>query len=109
MTCQSTNLLYMLWCGKEERTCPTRDQYCGETKKSGEDRFIGHRNSIINNSDRGAALSVGEHFRREGHSVSDLVFCPFEKIYSGDFVSKSREKMYINKYQLIDHGLNRKL
>ena len=81
LICQSTNLLYMLWCGKEDRTCPTRDQYCGETKRSGEERFIGHRNSIINNSERGAALPVGEHFRRDGHSVSDLVFCPFEKIY----------------------------
>ena len=109
LTCQSSNMLYMLWCGKEDRTCPTRDQYCGETKKSGEDRFIGHKNNIINNSERGAALPVGEHFRREGHSVSDLVFCPFEQIYGGDFVRKSREKMYINKYQLIDNGLNRKL
>ena len=26
LTCQSTNLLNMLWCGKEDRTCPTRDQ-----------------------------------------------------------------------------------
>lgn len=109
LTCQSSNLIYMLWCDKEDRTCPTRDQYCGETSKTGEDRFIGHRNSIINNSDRGLLLPVGEHFRRDGHSVADLVFRPVEKIFGGDFVRKSREKMYINRYQLIDNGLNRRL
>ena len=68
-----------------------------------------HRNSIINNSERVATPPVGEHFRREGQIVADLVFCLVEKIYGGDFVRKSREKMYINKYQLIEHGLNRKL
>ena len=65
--------------------------------------------TIINNSERAAALPVGKHFRREGLSVSVMVFCPFEKIYGGDFVRKSRERMYINKYQLIDHGMNIKL
>jgi hypothetical protein len=109
LTCQSSNVLYMLWCGKGDRTCPNRDQYCGETKKTGEERFIGHRNSIINNSERGAALPVGEHFRSAGHSVADLVFRPVEKILGGDFVRKSRERMYINRYQLIDNGMNRKL
>ena len=99
----------MLLYGKKDRTCPTKDQCCGETKKSGEDRFIENRNTIINNSERVVALQVGEHFRREGHSVSDMVFCPFEKIYGGDFVRKSRERMYINKYQLIDHRMNIKL
>ena len=109
MTCQSSNLLYMVWCGKDDRTCPSRGQYCGETKRTAEDRFTGHRDSVINNSERGASLPIGEHFRRGGHSVSDLVFCPVEKIFGGHFVRKCRERMYINKYQLIDNGLNRKL
>ena len=54
-------------------------------------------------------LPVGEHLRRDSHSVSDMIFCPFENIYGRDFVRKSREKMYINKYQLIDHGMNIKI
>ena len=99
----------MLWCGKGDRTCPDRIQYCGETKKTGEERFIGHRNSIINNSESSSALPVGEHFRSAGHSVADLVFRPVEKIYGSDFVRKTRERMYINRYQLIDNGMNRKL
>ena len=54
-------------------------------------------------------LSVGEHFQQERHSVADLVFYPVEKIYGGDFERKTREKLDINKYQLMEHGLNRNL
>ena len=37
--------------------------------------------------------------------MADLVFCPVEKIYGGDFVRKTREKLYINKYQLIEQKI----
>ena len=99
----------MVCSGKNDRTCCSRDQYCGETKNTAENRFTGHRDSGINNSEKGASLPVGEHFRGVGHIVSDLVFCPIEKIFGGHFVRKSRERMYINRYQLIENGLNRKL
>ena len=57
----------------------------------------------------GTNLPVGHHFRGAGHSVSDFVFTPVEKIYSGVFVRKAREKMLINKLNIINAGVNRKL
>ena len=42
--------------------------------------------------------------------MSDLVFTPVEKIYSDNvFVIKVRERLLINKLNLISDGLNRRL
>ena len=54
-------------------------------------------------------MPVGEHFRSAGHSVTDFVFTPAEKIFGGVFIRKAREKRLINKLNLIDLGMNRKL
>jgi hypothetical protein len=68
------------------------------------ERYLGHRNSIVQAGQAATTLPVGEHFRGAGHSVSDFVFTPVEKI-----TRKSREKRMINKLNLINSGLNRKL
>ena len=55
-------------------------------------------------------LPVGEHFRLPGHSVSDMVFMPVERIFSSNvFVRKARERNLINQLDLISNGMNRKL
>ena len=36
LTCTTSNILYILTCSKEDRTCPSRPQYGGETGKSAE-------------------------------------------------------------------------
>ena len=41
--------------------------------------------------------------------MTDFVFTPVEKISGGVFIRKAREKRLINKLNLIDSGLNRKL
>ena len=46
----------------QARPCPNTDQYSGETKKTGQERFTGQRNSIINTRERAAMLPVGEHW-----------------------------------------------
>ena len=84
-------------------------QYCGETGKSAEKRFVGHRNSIIQASQADTTLPVGEHFRSAGHSVKDLVFTPVQKNYGSMFVRRARERKLINKFNLIENGLNKKL
>jgi hypothetical protein len=109
LTCQSSNLLYIGSCAKGDRTCPDRPQYCGETGKTAEERFVGHRNSIVQACQAATSLPVGEHFRSAGHSVTDFVFTPVEKISGGVFIRKAGEKRLINKLNLIDSGLNRKL
>ena len=110
ITCNTRNILYIGTCSKGDKTCPDRPQYCGETGKTGEERFCGHRNSIVQACYSGTTLPVGEHFQLPGHNVSDFVFTPVEKIYSTNiFVRKVRERHLINRLDLIDNGLNRKL
>ena len=110
ITCTTSNVLYIATCEKGDKTCPSRPQYCGETGQTAEERFCGHRNTIVQAYHQGTTIPVGEHFQLPGHSVSDLVFIPVEKIYSRNiFVRKARERYLINKYNLIDSGLNKKL
>ena len=113
ITCQTSNILYIGTCAKEDRsrgTCPTRPQYAGETGCTAEERFVGHRNSIVQAYYQGTSMPVGHHFQQAGHSVSDFVFTPVERIYSNNiFVRKARERNLINTMDLIDNGLNKQL
>ena len=110
ITCTTSNILYILTCSKNDRTCPDMPQYCGETGQTAEQRFCGHRNTVVQACHQDTKLPVGEHFQKAGHSVSDLIFTPVEKIYTDNvFVRKAREKLLINKLSLCDQGLNRKL
>ena len=64
-------------------------QYCVETGKTAEKRFVGHRNTIVQGCLEHTNLSVGQNFREPGHSVADLFFTPIERIYSRNvFVGK---------------------
>ena len=102
--------MYIVTCSKSDRVCPNCPQYCGESGKTGEKRFTGHRDTITQQCHATTTLPVGEHFHLPGHSVSDLVFTPVEKIYSDNiFVRKVRERRLINDLDLINSGLNKKL
>ena len=94
MTCTSSNMLYLGTCSKGDRTCPDRPQYCGETGQSAEDRFCGHRNSVIHGCYENTTLPVGEHFRGVGHNSSNFVFTPVEKIISKNILSGKQEKSF---------------
>ena len=90
--------------------CPDRPQYCGETGKSAEDRFVGHWNTIVQVCHDSTNLPVGRHFREAGHSLADFVFTPVERILSRNvFVRRARERHLMNTHNLVDGGLNRKL
>ena len=91
-------------------TCDKTDkkQYLGQTKRSAAQRGLDHLNSIRNNNSTNAP--VGLHFRGDGHSHADMIMTPFEKIFNRDpHVRLAREREFINKYGLIEHGLNRNL
>ena len=110
LSCRTKNILYLGTCSKGDRTCPDRPQYCGETGQSAEERFCGHRNTVTQACHENTTIPVGEHFRGAGHSLSDFVFTPVEKINSNNiFVRKVREKLLINQLNLIDSGLNKRL
>ena len=111
LTCQSSNLLYLVTCGKGPPTCPDHNrQYAGETGQTAEDRFAQHRNTVVQFCHQGTEVPVGEHFQGAGHTVSDMTFTPVEKIFSrNSFVRKARERQLINNFDLIRKGMNKKL
>ena len=103
ISCQTCGVLYVITCDKTDKK-----QYLGQTKRSAAQRGLDHLNSIRNNNSTNAP--VGLHFRGDGHSHADLIMTPFEKIFNRDpHVRLAREREFINKYGLIEHGLNRNL
>ena len=107
LTCHSENVLYLATCTK----CPDRPQYLGETQRRALDRLADHVGTVTQECHVNTRTPVGQHFRSAGHTVADLLFIPIEKIAPGAsaFVRKAREKNLINKYNLIEVGLNKKL
>ena len=104
LDCQSKNILYIVTCKKD------RKQYAGETGHTAEERFVGHKNTVVQAYHQGTEIAVGQHFQSIGHSVADLIFTPVEQIFSSNvFVRKVREKKLINQFDLIRRGLNRNL
>ena len=66
-----------------------------------------HRRDIENNL---VTKAVPNHFHTIGSGVKDLVFVPFKKIFSSDpAVRLHFEREAINKFNLLDEGVNRKL
>ena len=109
ITCKSRNFIYEGHCNKEDRTCPSRDQYVGESGKRVVDRFVGHRNTIKQQCHAQSTAPVAVHFRSAGHSLSNFVFTPFEKCYGSDRVRQARESMYIQLFGGIENLLNKDL
>ena len=92
-------------------------QYVGCTSRAAKVRCSEHIGSTTNPSQANTNKSVGVHFRLPGHSHSDLVFLPIEKVGNKDnFVLEAREEYWIKKYESIkigsveeiEHGLNMK-
>ena len=110
ITCSTKKVLYPLTCKKGDRVCPRKPQYGGETGQEAGKRFTEHHATVTMNCHLQTTKPVGQHFRLPGHSISDCAFVPVERIWSNNvFVRKTREKLMINKLDLIDNGLNRKL
>ena len=110
LTCDTENCLYIGTCVKGDRTCPDRPQYLGETGQRAKDRCASHVGTIRQDCHQNTVTPVGQHFRGRGHSAENFEFTPFEKIYSKDpYIRKIREKYWINKFNMIDAGLNKKL
>lgn len=60
------------------------DYFFNGTGKSAVTRFMGHKNTIVQQCHTGTSLPVGEHFQSAGHSVTDFIFTPVEKITSNN-------------------------
>ena len=100
ISCSDTFVIYSISCKK----CPTIE-YIGQTSQSAAKRFYSHRSDITNKK---VDKPVPEHFNRPGHSVSDMLFLPFEKLRKSDATMLNvRERFWINKKETLINGLNR--
>ena len=99
--CRSRNVIYKLMC----RKCPGF-LYIGETSRKAIDRYYQHRSYV---STKKMETPAGQHFNSRGHSVEDLQMLPFERVRPANrpYVRKSREKLWINLYQAVQHGENK--
>ena len=102
LNCSSKNFIYLLWSVKD----PSK-QYCGSSGREVRRRCGEHRRDIENDL---VTKAVPNHFHTIGSGVKDLVFVPFKKIFSSDpAVRLHFEREAINKFNLLDEGVNRKL
>ena len=106
LTCTTRNVIYCITCRRGGRACPDNPQYIGETKLSVRDRLRGHRGTIIQPAQDNTSAPVGVHYRKAGHSICDLEMIPIEKIRQDGRTRKSRERFYIQKFDVVRAGLN---
>ena len=102
MNCQTEGVVYKLSC----KHCPEW-VYIGETGRRVCDRVADHRSAIYQKK---LDHPVGAHFCQPGHSVTDLVALPIEKVLpTGNvLLRRRREKLWINNYNSVDNGANRR-
>ena len=83
-----------------------RKIYIGETRRTIKNRLAHHRGYVVNNhSDK----ATGSHFTLPGHSLANMRCTVLEQVkVKSDLYRKEREKYFINKFNTIEEGLNRK-
>ena len=107
ITCNSTNLTYMIECKKCKKQC------IGETKRTLRERFSEHRQATNNPLHSNAPAAVPSHFTVPGHSITDMGLFPLElpELQPTPSASrrKAREAYLIHRGQTISpDGINRR-
>ena len=104
ITCNSTNLTYMIECKKCNK------QYIGVTKRTLRERFSEHRQATNNPLHANAAAAVPSHFNLPGHSITDMGLIPLElQPTPSASRRKAREAYLIHRGQTISpYGINRR-
>jgi hypothetical protein len=106
VTCEDSGVIYTVTCLHGTGCCTSRPQYVGMvgSTRPCRDRCTEHRGSVRNQQDN----AVGTHFSLPGHSLDDFSFQPIEKVRSRDpFVQKARESFWIQKYEVLEKGMNK--
>ena len=105
ITCTDDFILYDIICKKCTSLHPgENDLYTGKTTDSAASRSSAHRSDVRT----GKKKAVPEHFNGPGHSISDMLFVPFEKIMNKDeTLLKSREEYWIRRKLSYEKGINR--
>ena len=103
VTCVSKNVIYKILCKK----CPDF-VYIGETGQRFCDRFTAHRSDVrLEKTEK----VIGEHFNKPHHKCSDMLPMIIEQVqpFNDGPLRLQRERFWINKYQAVDYGANRRL
>ena len=101
ITCNSCNLVYAIYCLKDN----CRQVYIGETKRMPKFRLADHRGYVTNNV---TSQATGEHFNLPGHSLADLRVTVIEQTArrSNEY-RKEREHYHIQKFNTFHRGINK--
>ena len=117
ISCDTPGVIYSVSCVKQTGECVRLKgpQYIGYTTRPGKTRFSEHIGSVIQACQSDTQKPVGVHYRLPGHSHSDMVFLPIERVHNRDkFVLEARESFWIKQYSSVktkpvdqlEHGLN---
>ena len=90
-----------------------KKQYARQTGNSAEDRFVRHRNTVVQECYRGTYIAVGEHFHSHSATVSYCVrygvhSCRTD-IQQQCFCEETKGKEADQSVWLLRRGLNRNL
>ena len=100
ISCTDKYIIYSVSCKK----CP-KIQYIGQSTQPAASRFCNHLSDITTQK---LQKPVGAHFNLPGHTASDMVFLPFEKLRIQDKTMLDvRERFWIEKKKTFLYGLNR--
>ena len=98
--CQTSNLVYLIECTK------CHDQYIGQTQHTLEKRGNQHLGYIANNNQTQA---TGRHFNLPGHNSSHMTISVLEIVSRKDkSYREQRESHWIDKFNLVYRGMNKK-
>ena len=98
ISCNTAGVIYSVSCTKQTGVCAQLKgpQYIGCTSRPAKTRFSEHLGSVTQQCQLNTQKPVGVHFRGAGHSHSDMVLLPIERVQSRDqFVLEARESYWI--------------
>ena len=97
INCKTKSVLYLLQSRRDPR------QYAGQTGATIGTRTMQHGGDIDSEADK----PVSNHFRLTGSTRGDLKVTPFMRVKNNNpWVRLHLERLFINKHNLIDDGIN---
>ena len=98
-TCDDTGVIYLVECTK------CGQQYCGQSKNRLRDRFSNHLGYVRTKK---VHKATGHHFNNGGCKIHHMSITVLEKVKTNTLPYRlTREKYYIEKFNLKYRGLNR--
>ena len=101
VNCESSNIVYLIECQKEE----CKERYIGQSSRPLKERVKEHVDYI-----RKLFLTqaASQHFNMPGHDLSNMTITILEKVHNyDDSYRQEREKLLTRQFNTFYHGINR--